>query len=558
MEHFEPIPLQLIPTNCQTICDDDDKSPNQVIILLDITNQQNLASQIVFVLDFIKSSPNHVHFDLLVHQHKSPPREISLNRTKNDMVSDLNKFKNESNHNQTIDMASSFKCLFKSLGDSVSESLDQCLLSIRPKSSQKGDPVIVLFSYALPPRPNQRLLKSIRNIQSQSVHLLAVVQNGIISNQLDNCPIFYPLKMNDLLSTLFKQQNSDFSIEVILDQESKAQKLNENVVLKMSIKPENKPLPPKSYLQIGRNEFYYGVNICLGEQGVQPDESRTIPFTLKPIQNTFATRMPPSRIQFKIVQDPTNEKVKVLTQGYFSIPTALFSGEFFDFQLVVVIDGKAGSGKSTVINGIYNTFHDREIKYPYFTSNCGAVHGTHAFNFTPMCDILQKNSKLNSLLIKDIIDNLNVTVVDKKGYTESDTTPVISGLLNGQFRHNETRLYQETDPNYKVNGCILVASIKSFVSETSTDFTMIRTKVRELLSNKIHPILAITFLDELSENEMTLPKANIATLGVEVGNIFYMDNYLGHTKERMIEKDYQNFELLLCARKLAENYINNL
>ncbi|EGG20744.1 hypothetical protein DFA_00607 [Cavenderia fasciculata] len=435
----------------------------------------------------------------------------------------------------------------------ISNVLTFCRNSIiKPKlSPQQGSPIVVLFSSALPPVTDTAILNTVASLRDQHISLMAVSNNPAIdiqslSGALGNTKTLSRAEIPDIPRILFTEYNEEreFAVGVCLDPTAVAQTLNDAVLVNFLLMPLKSDLPANYRIEVQNSRFYQPWTQVLS-QPMKHHQKVVIPCTLA--KSFDATLNPPPRIFFNIL-DPSG---RVVTSGYFSIPTALFAGEFYE-PFSVVVDGVVGSGKSSLNNGLLNVFTCGNVSYPFFTSKSTDSHGTEFFHFYPICVYVNKYAIFKTALAIDIIKKLKLVLIDKKGITATDNRVGYLDIFEGRYRPNDIKRYSEQDARYSAQVCIYVATARSFLD--ASVLGIIQSKLRELVSIKAQPILAVTTCDTLTAAEVERIKAIILSMGiVSEHNIMYMSNYIDENPERDIDRDYNNLALLLRAKSVAKN-----
>ncbi|GAM23835.1 hypothetical protein SAMD00019534_070100 [Acytostelium subglobosum LB1] len=289
------------------------------------------------------------------------------------------------------------------------------------------------------------------------------------------------------------------------------------------------PMPEGTVIHFPGNSFYNDFTYTTESPG--PSETKTTVFVRLQVIRQLSDTMPPPRTYFSI-QIPS---ISSIIYGVLEIPVALFAGEFTDKAFFFQLDGPAGAGKSTVMNGLFNIFTMNGILYPFVSSKDFTEHCTKAYGFFPIhVQLANEENGRMPLLYEDIINRVRVTLVDKPGFRITDK--------GEKQNYNDLGIY--------------VCELSLFREEENELYRMVRNKLQQVTPYGQQPLLVVTKMDLQTGRGLEDLKARALSFLADENNIHFLTNYINGTTTPDIEKNHQYFKLLLNIKKEALKRVN--
>ncbi|KAM9956245.1 hypothetical protein ACTFIR_002956 [Dictyostelium discoideum] len=364
---------------------------------------------------------------------------------------------------------------------------------------------------------------------------------------------------SDLCDSIEKITPSNVEIPFeyrIKPSENKIQKSSDPLLIDFIIIPSSNK---KSFeaneisIKILANDYYLGYEVLVDKQVDFQN-----PFTARLIlnlKNNSTTKSLPESIFFEV-----NIKKEPYI-GYFHLDLSWFCADLkYPENINIIFEGVMGNGKTSMINLIYNLFTSNSTIDNHFLTARQSSHVTTKIEFSPISALLNSKHRDENFLpiYQEIIDNLNLVLVDKPGMTATDAqlSCVLASL--GCYSPETSMDYVPLDKKNNIYEChsfIFVISLGTFLGQ-NPEKEMVKQKITECLSKaKIQPILAITFCDNFSRDQMEVLKESIFELPVEKENVFFITPYIDNETNRIPSKDHLGWKLIKRAFEIGKNTI---
>eukprot|EP01118_Nematostelium_gracile_P007116 TRINITY_DN2300_c0_g1_i4.p1 TRINITY_DN2300_c0_g1~~TRINITY_DN2300_c0_g1_i4.p1 ORF type:complete len:746 (+),score=168.89 TRINITY_DN2300_c0_g1_i4:204-2240(+) len=329
-------------------------------------------------------------------------------------------------------------------------------------------------------------------------------------------------------------------------------RMRSDISLCVQLEPEpDDPIPAQTRITFKENHFFYSALIAVG-QDIPIGQSRTFGVLLKVKPNANYVGSFPDTQNWTI-EYPNGQKYS----SAFGIPVAWYCGDFLvtneeeaKVPTNILVWGKMGSGKSSLINDIIGIFQTESEKVAVATVLNAASHVTTTFTKFPVRGYLQKKGGTEEI----IASSLNLNIWDSWGLTEDNYKPsLITSIVEGKLKENtEMDTTIETEPadhQRRIHAVILPIPIGAGQE------TALLRRLHELLiiflRLKLRPIIVCTMCSQMDPESVTANyEAIVKELGVQEDMVILHDNY---TKEaRNIRQDLRIRAILEKAYKLAK------
>ncbi|KAK5579078.1 hypothetical protein RB653_008757 [Dictyostelium firmibasis] len=357
--------------------------------------------------------------------------------------------------------------------------------------------------------------------------------------------------------------NCPINIEVY-PHSNETKSIKEDLVLDIVVKPDGNTssAPAGTKINFLPNKYYSGYTFQLKQNlvfGEPYEETIRLEFRRGQVEKVQFENFP-SKINFTI--ELPNDKSNI-HQGSISLNISYFLGELKSkYRCCIGVEGEIGNGKSTCLNGFVNLFNPGDELEEYFNANCSSgSHVTTKINNISLKEILSSKHYIHP--VQESFCDIDIAWSDAWGFVDSDV--VLKFKAEGRVHHGakkgECSILQPED-RYRIDCFVFVVSIRNFAQDSSIE--RIEKKVREVIDLGITPLLAITFTDVLSKNQLKeIMGAKVRLLSVQECNTFIINNYTEKETHKDISKDVQYLRLLtkavqLCKIKNERDSINRI
>eukprot|EP01118_Nematostelium_gracile_P007113 TRINITY_DN2300_c0_g1_i1.p1 TRINITY_DN2300_c0_g1~~TRINITY_DN2300_c0_g1_i1.p1 ORF type:complete len:566 (+),score=123.86 TRINITY_DN2300_c0_g1_i1:204-1700(+) len=327
-------------------------------------------------------------------------------------------------------------------------------------------------------------------------------------------------------------------------------RMRSDISLCVQLEPEpDDPIPAQTRITFKENHFFYSALIAVG-QDIPIGQSRTFGVLLKVKPNANYVGSFPDTQNWTI-EYPNGQKYG----STFEIPVAWYCGDFLvtneeeaKVPTNILVWGKMGSGKSSLINDIIGIFDTTYEKVTLASVLNAASHVTTRFTKFRISDYLRTKGETE----RKIASSLNLNIWDTWGLTNDNyKAPLIKSIVDGKLKENTEmeHITEAADPQRRIHAVILPIPIGAGLE------TALLTQLHELLKIftdlKIRPVIVCTMCSQMDRESVTANyKAIVKELGVQEDMVILHDNY---TKEaRNIRQDLRIRAILEKAYKLAK------
>ncbi|KAM9979924.1 hypothetical protein ACTFIZ_006172 [Dictyostelium cf. discoideum] len=346
--------------------------------------------------------------------------------------------------------------------------------------------------------------------------------------------------------------NCPVNIEVY-PHSNETKSIKDDLLLDVVIKPDGNTVlvPTGTKIKFSSNKYYSGYTIQLKQNlvfGEPYEETIKLEFKKGQMEKTQFENFP-SKITFQI--ELANDKENV-HEGFVALNISYFLGELKSkYRCCIGVEGEIGNGKSTCLNGFVNLFNPSSELEEYFNANRTIdTHVTTSINNTSLKEILSSKHYIHP--VQESFHDIDIAWSDSWGFVDTDV-PLrykAEGKIHHGTKKDECTILQPDD-RYRIDCFIFVVSIRTFNNATSMQ--RIEKKIKEVLHLGITPLLAITFSDVLSKNQLQdVMKNKVAELSVQESNTFIISNYTERETHKDISKDVQYLRLLTKAVQLCK------
>ncbi|KAN0030633.1 hypothetical protein ACTA71_009273 [Dictyostelium dimigraforme] len=336
---------------------------------------------------------------------------------------------------------------------------------------------------------------------------------------------------------------------------NKIQRSTDSLLLEFIITPSSNIglfEPNTINIKILPNDYYLGFEVLVHRK-VTMDSPFKANIKLN-VKNNVQTNPLPECIFFEVYV--RNEKYF----GCFFVDFSWFSGDFkYTENVNIFYEGMMGNGKTSMINLTFNLFTSNLIIDNHFLTARSSNHVTTSVEFNPISAILDSKTRDENFLpiYQDIIDNIKIVVVDKPGMTSTDAQLSCYLASLGCYSPGTSIEYEtdgKRDSLFECHSYIFVISLGTFASENQ-DKEIISKKIIECTEAKIQPVLAITFCDNFTKDQIESTKEKVFELPVEKENVFFITPYIDNELKRDPSKDLLGWRLLKRAFEIGKNTI---
>ncbi|KAN0016142.1 hypothetical protein ACTFIU_006097 [Dictyostelium citrinum] len=256
----------------------------------------------------------------------------------------------------------------------------------------------------------------------------------------------------------------------------------------------------------------------------------------------------PSKIFFKILLANQKEDVH---EGYVELNISYFLGDLKSkYRCCIGVEGDIGNGKSTCLNGFVNLFNPYNQIEEYFIANRSSdTHVTTSINNTSLKEILSSKHCLHP--VQESFHDIDIAWSDAWGFIDTDVP--LKHKAEGKIHHGTKKddcIISHVDERYCIDCFIFIVSVRNYTNISAMQ--RIEKKIKEVIALKITPLLAITFTDVLSKNQLQdIMRNKVAELSVQECNTFIINNYTEKDTHKDIAKDIQYLRLLTKAVQLC-------
>ncbi|KAM9968682.1 hypothetical protein ACTFIW_000555 [Dictyostelium discoideum] len=329
--------------------------------------------------------------------------------------------------------------------------------------------------------------------------------------------------------------------------------IKDDLLLDVVIKPDGNTtlVPSGTKIKFLSNKYYSGYTIQLKQNlvfGEPYEETIKLEFKKGQMEKTQFENFP-SKIIFHI--ELANDRDNV-HEGFVALNISYFLGELKSkYRCCIGVEGEIGNGKSTCLNGFVNLFNPVGELEEYFNANrTSGAHVTTSINNTSLKEILSAKHYIHP--VQESFHDIDIAWSDSWGFVDTDVQlrHKAEGRIHHGTKKDECTILQPDD-RYRIDCFIFVVSIRNFTDPASMQ--RIEKKIKEVLQLNITPLLAITFSDTLSKNQLQdVMKNKVAELSVQESNTFIISNYTEKETHKDISKDVQYLRLLTKAVQLCK------
>ncbi|KAN0028147.1 hypothetical protein ACTFIV_009979 [Dictyostelium citrinum] len=351
--------------------------------------------------------------------------------------------------------------------------------------------------------------------------------------------------------------SNDYSVECPVNIEvyphtNETKSIKEDLQLDVVIKTDGNTslVPAGTKILFQPSKYYSGYTIQLKDQlkfGEPYEETIKLEFKRGHKEKSQFENFP-SKILFKILLANDKEDVH---EGYVELNISYFLGDLKSkYRCCIGVEGDIGNGKSTCLNGFVNLFNPSSLVEEYFIANRSSdTHVTTSINNTSLKEILSSKHYLHP--VQESFHDIDIAWSDAWGFIDTDVP--LKHKAEGKIHHGTKKddcIISHVDERYCIDCFIFIVSVRNYTNISAMQ--RIEKKIKEVIALKITPLLAITFTDVLSKNQLQdIMRNKVAELSVQECNTFIINNYTEKDTHKDIAKDIQYLRLLTKAIQLC-------
>eukprot|EP01118_Nematostelium_gracile_P004525 TRINITY_DN152_c0_g1_i1.p1 TRINITY_DN152_c0_g1~~TRINITY_DN152_c0_g1_i1.p1 ORF type:complete len:685 (+),score=163.59 TRINITY_DN152_c0_g1_i1:128-2182(+) len=352
--------------------------------------------------------------------------------------------------------------------------------------------------------------------------------------------------LNETFAKLTPKQAQEVQLEIEFEPLDSFTCIRDPLSLRIKVTNRSRETIPELLIDFHKGYYYgyAGADIPALPRG----DTNTAQITFKPLPNSNEDLFP-ERLQYTA----TTKDGKVW-KGWVSLATAWIAGDFiFDHPINILVFGRIGSGKSSLITAIMDLFKvDRKrSETNVMVANKGGAHVTTSYEMYPIAHYLKEDHPMERMLKRHIKINLFDT------WGSTDTT--YKALRLDEFLYGKVPLHYElpskeaplpihfkTQPGLIIHAAIFVVPIQ--INEDPEYLKIFNQHIEDATRLGWKPLLVITNADQISSADRIQKDAERIVKSTLLGLSDHrvISNYF-FEKERNNTKDLPYREILASA-----------